>query len=172
MAELLYKLETVSMEMGLAINKSKTKLMIIDRFKAIQRNNVLHDYETVTQFPYLGSLITNKGSSEPEIRRRTGMAKSAMTQLSNILRDRNITHRTKIHLVRTLVFSIALYSAETWTLKAADRQRIDAFEMWCWRLCGVSDKEHFRQSILTVCGRRNSADSLQNQNLYTQESAL
>lgn len=133
MAELLHKLETISIEMGLVINKSKTKLMIIDRFTAIQRNNLLHDYETVTQFQYLGSLITNKGSSEPEIRRRIGMAKSAMTQLSKIWRDRNITHRTKIHLVRTLVFSIALYSAETWTFKAADRQRIDAFEMWCWR---------------------------------------
>lgn len=133
MAELLRRLETASLEMGLAINKSKTKLMIVDRFDTIQRTDILQDYETVNQFQYLGSLITNKGSSEPEIRRRIGMAKTAMTQLSKVWKDRNIRYRTKIHLVRTLVFSIALYGAETWTFKAADRLRIDAFEMWCWR---------------------------------------
>lgn len=59
--------------------------------------------------------------------------KSAMTELNKVWRDRNITNRTKVHLVRTLVFPIALYGVETWTIKAADRKRIDAFEMWCWR---------------------------------------
>lgn len=133
MAELLNRLETVSLSKGLAINKNKTKLMIVDRPATLQRTNLLQEYETVEQFQYLGSVITNKGSSEPEIRRRIGMAKSAMTQLNKIWKDRNITRRTKIHLIRTLVFSIFLYGAETWTIKATDRHRIDAFEMWVWR---------------------------------------
>lgn len=133
MAELLNRLETTSLEMGLDINKSKTKLMVIDRFASIQRTNILQEYESVNQFQYLGSMVTNKGNSEPEIRRRIGMAKSAMTELNKVWRDRNITNRTKVHLVRTLVFPIALYGVETWTIKAADRKRIDAFEMWCWR---------------------------------------
>ncbi|XP_047041071.1 uncharacterized protein LOC124645313 [Helicoverpa zea] len=133
MAELLNRLETVSLQMGLAINKSKTKLMVIDRFATIQRTNLLQEYETVDQFQYLGSTITNKGSSESEIRRRIGMARTAMTELSKVWKDRNITNRTKMHLVRILVFPIALYGVETWTIKAALRQKIDAFEMWCWR---------------------------------------
>lgn len=61
------------------------------------------------------------------------MAKSAMSQLHRTWRDRNISLKTKTKLVRTLVFSILLYGAETWTLRSADRKRIDAFEMWCWR---------------------------------------
>ncbi|KAL0878559.1 hypothetical protein ABMA27_003646 [Loxostege sticticalis] len=133
MAELLERLKTTSLKMGLDINKKKTKVMIVDRFNVAQRTDLLQEFETVERFQYLGSVITNRGSCEPEIRRRIGMAKTAMTQLGKIWKDRNVTNRTKTHLVRTLVFSIFLYGAETWTLKAADRQRIDAFEMWCWR---------------------------------------
>ncbi|KAL0833107.1 hypothetical protein ABMA28_001217 [Loxostege sticticalis] len=119
--------------MGLVMNKKKTKVMIVDRFNAAQRTDLLQEFETVERYQYLGSVITNRGSCEPEIRRRIGMAKTAMTQLGKIWKGRNVTNRTKTHLVRTLVFSIFLYGAETWTLKAANRQRIDAFEMWCWR---------------------------------------
>ena len=72
-------------------------------------------------------VISNKGNSEPEIRSRIGMAKTAMHQLTKIWKDSNIRKRTKIHVVRTLVFSIFLYGAEAWTLKATDRQRIDEF---------------------------------------------
>lgn len=133
MKELLDRLEAISLNMGLAINKSKTKLLVVDRFSSTQRTDLLAEYEAVNQFVYLGSVITDKGSCEPEIRRRIGMAKTAMTQLSKVWKDRNVSNRTKIHLVHSLVFPIALYGAETWTIKAADRNRVDAFEMWCWR---------------------------------------
>ncbi|XP_028034121.1 uncharacterized protein LOC114245976 [Bombyx mandarina] len=87
MKELLVRLEAISLNMGLAINKSKTKLLVVDRFSSIQRTDLLAEYEAVDQFVYLGSVITDKGSCEPEIRRRIGMAKTAMTQLSKVWKD-------------------------------------------------------------------------------------
>ncbi|XP_071580973.1 uncharacterized protein [Temnothorax nylanderi] len=134
--ELTKMLELVtkeSNEVGLHINLEKTKLMVIDRGNTIQRNNVRPDMETVNEFIYLGSLISNIGGSEAEIRRRIAMSRTAMANLRRIWEDKQITTNTKIALVRSLVFSIFSYGAETWTIKAADRHRIDAFEMWCWR---------------------------------------
>ncbi|XP_062525565.1 uncharacterized protein LOC119628825 [Bombyx mori] len=87
MKELLDRLEAISLNMGLAINKSKTKLLVVDRFSSTQRTDLLAEYEAVDQFVYLGSVITDKGSCEPEIRRRIGMAKTAMTQLSKVWKD-------------------------------------------------------------------------------------
>ncbi|CAH2210972.1 jg14263 [Pararge aegeria aegeria] len=89
--------------------------------------------EIVENFIYLGSNISATGSCETEVRRRIGLAKSAMSQLHRTWKDRNISIKTKVRLVRALIFPIFTYAAETWTIKAADRQRIDAFEMWCWR---------------------------------------
>ncbi|VEN61013.1 unnamed protein product, partial [Callosobruchus maculatus] len=89
--------------------------------------------EVVQSFVYLGSLIDNSGSCENEIRRRIQQARVAMTKLTKIWRDHSITKATKMSLVQTLVFSIFLYASETWTVKKADRARIDAFEMWTWR---------------------------------------
>lgn len=142
MVALLNRMEAISKDMGLSINRSKTKLMVVDRAQKLHFSGTLK-LESVDNFVYLGSIITNNGSSELEIRRRIAMAKTAMSQLQNIWRDRNISRHTKIKLVRTLVFSIFLYACETWTIKAADRTRIDAFEMWCWRrMLGVSWVEH------------------------------
>ena len=93
MVDLLDRLESVSKEHGLVINKKKTKLMVVDRFDSIQRSEALNAYETVTEFQYLGSVISNKGNSEPEIRRRIGMAKTAMNQLTKIWKDNNILIR-------------------------------------------------------------------------------
>ncbi|VEN39957.1 unnamed protein product [Callosobruchus maculatus] len=89
--------------------------------------------EVVQCFVYLGSLIDNSGSCENEIRRRIQQARVAMTELTKIWRDHNITKATKMLLVQSLVFSIFSYASETWTIKKADRARIDAFEMWTWR---------------------------------------
>lgn len=133
MVELIQRLEIVSQEMGLKINQAKTKLMIIDRTDTLRTGNALSQYDIVDSFVYLGSTISNKGGSEIEIRRRIGMAKSAMSQLDKIWKDRNVLKKTKIYIIRTLVFPIFLYGAESWTLKTADRKRIDAFEMFCWR---------------------------------------
>ena len=132
MINLLTRMEEISLELGLKINHAKTKLMVVDRANKLQLTGAL-DLETVNDFVYLGSNISNTGSCEKEIRRRIGMAKSAMSQLQKIWKDRSISRKTKVKLVNSLVFSIFNYGVETWTLKKADRDRIDAFEMWCWR---------------------------------------
>jgi hypothetical protein len=134
MAELIRRVETESNVLGLQINRPKTKIMIIDRHQQLQNNNsALNGIDVVDNFVYLGSLISNNGGSELEIRRRITLAKSAMSQLTKIWKNRAITTAVKIRLVKSLVFSVCLYGVETWTMKAADRRRIDAFEMWSWR---------------------------------------
>ncbi|KMQ86521.1 endonuclease-reverse transcriptase [Lasius niger] len=90
-------------------------------------------YEVVSRFEYLGLVITNTGDCEPEIRRRIAMARSSTTKLTRIWKDTSITIKTKLRLLRILIFPIATYAAETWTVKMADRRRIDALEMWCYR---------------------------------------
>lgn len=132
--ELLNKLENMSADYGLRVNYSKTKIMIIDRESENRGQPVgIGGCEVVQQFIYLGSTLHNSGSCEPEIRRRIQLAKVAMTQLTKLWRDRNLTKNTKIQLVRALVFPVFSYGSETWVIRAADRRRIDAFEMWCWR---------------------------------------
>lgn len=132
MCILLERMERISNDMGLSINRHKTKIMVIDRTNTLKLTGALN-LQKVDYFVYLGSTITNNGSCEPDVRRRIGMAKSAMSQLHKTWRDRNISLKTKIKLVHTLVFPIFLYGAETWTLRSTDCKRIDAFEMWCWR---------------------------------------
>ena len=132
MVTFLTRMGRISEEMGLSINRSKTKLIIVDRSGKLELNGSLN-FELTDNFIYLGYSISNNGSCEVEVRRRIGMAKSAMSQLDRVWKDRSISITTKSYLVRTLVFSIFIYGAETWTLKKADRDRIDAFEMWCWR---------------------------------------
>lgn len=133
MAAILERIERVSLEFGLHINRSKTKVMTVDRAQVLSPSNALKDYEKVEEFIYLGSLISNSGNCEKEIGRRIGMAKSAMTSLDKIWKDRNIRRVTKMRLVRTLVFSIFLYGVETWCLRKKERKKIEAFEMYCWR---------------------------------------
>ena len=120
--------------MGLFLNVAKIKLMVIG---ADQPDNPLivdgEEVERVTEFNFLGALITQDGGCKMEIRRRLAMARSTMVKLSKIWADRGITKATKIRLVRALVFPIATYGCESWTLSKADCNKIDAFEMWCWR---------------------------------------
>ena len=98
MINLLTRMEEISLELGLKINHAKTKLMVVDRANKLQLTGAL-DLETVNDFVYLGSNISNTGSCEKEIRRRIGMAKSAMSQLQNIWKDRSISRKTKVKLV-------------------------------------------------------------------------
>ena len=91
------------------------------------------EVEHVTQFNFLGSLITTSSGCSAELRRRMAMAKSAMVGLNKIWTDRGITKATKKHLVSALIFPIATYGCESWTLTKADQSRITCFEMWCWR---------------------------------------
>lgn len=112
--------------LGLNINKSKTKAMLVDRTSQLSRTCELSDLEFVSEFVYLGSLPTNEGGSEREIRRRTQIAKTIMKKLTCILQNRKISKVTKIRLVRILIFSIFLYGVESWTIRAKERKKIDA----------------------------------------------
>ena len=89
--------------------------------------------ETVTDFIFLGSKITADGDYTHEIKRCLLLGRKAMTNLDSILKSRDITLLTKIHLVKAVVFPVVMYGCESWTVKKAERQRIDAFELWCWR---------------------------------------
>ncbi|XP_037875941.1 uncharacterized protein LOC101744016 isoform X1 [Bombyx mori] len=116
LADLFRRVEYESSLVGLSVNKSKTKVMIVDRTSQLSRTGELSDLEFVSEFIYLGSLLTDRGGSEGEIRRRTQMAKTAMTKLKRIWQNRKVSNVTKMRLVRTLVFSIFLYGAESWTI--------------------------------------------------------
>ena len=89
--------------------------------------------ETVTDFIFLGFKITADGGCSHEIKRHLLLGRKAMTNLENILKSRDITLPTKVHLVKAMVFPVVLYECESWTIKKAELQRIDAFELWCWR---------------------------------------
>ena len=89
--------------------------------------------ETVTDFIFLGSKITANGDCSHEIKRLLCLGRKAMTNLDNILKSRNITLSTKIHLVKAMVFPVVMYGCESWIVKKAECQRIDVFELWCWR---------------------------------------
>ena len=89
--------------------------------------------KTVTDFIFLGSKFTADGDCSHEIKRRLLLGRSVMTNLDRILKSRDITLPTKVRLVKAMVFPVVMYGCETWTVKKAERQRIDAFELWCWR---------------------------------------
>ena len=89
--------------------------------------------ETVSDFIFLGAKITADGDCSHEIKRRLLLGRNVMTNLDSILKNRDITLPTKVRLVKTMVFPVVMYGCESWTVKKAERQRIDAFELWCWR---------------------------------------
>ena len=91
------------------------------------------DGETVTDFTFLGSEINAVGDRSHEIKRHLLLGRKAMTNLDSILKTRDITLPTMIHLVKTMVFPVVMYGCESWTIKKAEHLRIDAFELWCWR---------------------------------------
>ena len=90
--------------------------------------------ETVTEFILGGSKITADGDCSHEIKRCLLLGRKAMTNLDSILKSRDITLLTKVHLVKAMVFPIVMYGCESWTIKKAEHRRIDAFELWCWRI--------------------------------------
>ena len=89
--------------------------------------------ETVSDFIFLDSKITADGDCGHEIKRRLLLGRKVMTNLDSILKSRDITLPTKFHLVKAMVFPVVMYGCESWTVKKAECQRIDAFELWCWR---------------------------------------
>ena len=89
--------------------------------------------ETVTDCIFLGSKITAEGDCSHEIKRCLLLERKAMTNLDSILKSRDITLPTEVHIVKAIVFPVVMYGCESWTIKKAEHQRIDAFELWCWR---------------------------------------
>ena len=89
--------------------------------------------ETVSDFILGGSKITADGDCSNEIKRQLLLGRKVMTNLDSIFKTRGITLPTKVHLVKAMVFPVVMYGCESWTMKKAERQRIDAFELWCWR---------------------------------------
>ena len=89
--------------------------------------------KTVTDFIFLGSKITANGDCSHEIKRRLLLGRKVMTNLDSILKSRDITLSTKVRLVKLWFFPVVMYGCESWTIEKAERQRIDAFELWCWR---------------------------------------
>ena len=91
------------------------------------------DGETVADFMFLGSNITADGDCSNEIKKRLLLGRKVMTKLDSILKSKDITLPTKVHLVKVMVFPVVMYGCESWTVKNAECQKIDAFELWCWR---------------------------------------
>ena len=89
--------------------------------------------ETLTDFIFWVSKITADGDCSHEIKRHLLLVRKVMTNLDSILKSRDITLPTKVHLVKGMVYLVVMYGCESWTIKKAERQKIDAFELWCWR---------------------------------------
>ena len=128
---LLMKVKEESENVGLKLNIQKTKIMASGPITSWQIDG--ETMETVTDFLFLGSKITGDGDCSQEIKRHLFLGRKAMTNLDSILKSRDITLPTKVHLVKAMVFPVVLYGCESWTIKEAKHQRIDAFELWCWR---------------------------------------
>ena len=128
---LLMKVKEESEKVSLKLNIQKTKIMASDPITSweIGRETV----ETVADFIFLGSKITADGDCSHEIKRRFLLGRKVTTNLDSIFKSRDITLPTKICLVKAMVYPVAMYGCESWTIKKAEQQRIDAFELWCWR---------------------------------------
>ena len=118
--------------------------------------------ETVTDFILGGSKITADGDCSHEIKRRLLLGRKVMTNLDNILKSRDITLPTKVHLLKAMVFPVVMYGCESWTIKKAEHWRIDAFELWCWRrlLRGPWTARRSNQSILKEISPEYSLEGL------------
>ena len=145
---LLMKVKEESEKVGLKLNILKMKIMASSPITSWQIDG--ETVETVADFIFLGSKITADGDCSHEIQRRLLLGRKVMTNLDSILKSRDITLSTKVRLVKAMVFPVVMYGCESWTVKKAECQRIDAFEVWCWRrLLRIPwSARRFNQSIL------------------------
>ena len=125
---LLMKVKVESEKVGLKLNIQKTKIVASGPITSWEI-----DGETVSDFIFWGSKITAVGNCSHEIKRRLLLRRKVMTNLDSLLKSRDITLPTKVRLVKAMVFPVVVYGCESWTVKKAEGQRIDAFELWCWR---------------------------------------
>ena len=130
---LVRRVKEESAQMGLHLNIKKTKVMTTADNGATRIKIDNEEIEPVQDFIFLGSKIDRTGESGPEIKRRIALGRTAMQEMTKIWKSNDISIATKTRLVNAIIFPIATYACETWTLKKADRRKIDAFELWCWR---------------------------------------
>ena len=128
---LLMKVKEGSEKSGLKLNIQKTKIMASSPIPSWEIDG--ETVETVSDFIFLGSKITADGNCSHEIKRCLLLGRKVMTNLDSILKSRDITLLTKVRLVKAMVFPVVMYGCESWTVKKAEHQRIDSFELWCWR---------------------------------------
>ena len=120
-----------SEKVGLKLNVQKTKIMASSPITLWEIDG--ETMETVSDFIFGGSKITADGDCSHEIKRHLLVGRKVMTNLDSIFKSRDITLPTKVRLVKAMVFPVVMYGFESWTVKKAERRRIDAFELWCWR---------------------------------------
>ena len=145
---LLMKVKEESEKVGLKLNIQKTKIMASSPIASQKIDG--ETVETVTDFIFGGSKVTADGGCSHEIKRYLLLGREVMTNLDSILKSRDITLSTKVHLVKAVVSPVVMYGCESWIIKKAEHWRIDAFELWCWRrLLRVPwTARRFNQSIL------------------------
>ena len=124
------KVKVESEKVGLKLNIQKTKIMASGPIISWEIDG--ETVETVSEFIFVGSKITADGDCSHEIKRRLLLGRKVMTKVDSIFKTRDITLPTKVRLVKAMVFPVVMYGCESWTLKDAERQRIDVFELWCW----------------------------------------
>ena len=122
----------MKVKVGLKLNIQKTKIMASSPITSWQIDG--ETVETVAEFIFLGSKITADGDCSHEIKRCLLFERKVMTNPDSIFKSRDITLPTKVHLVKAMVFPMVMYGCEIWTVKKAEHRRIDAFELWCWRI--------------------------------------
>ena len=154
------KVQEESERVGLKLNIQKTKIMAFGPITSWEIDG--ETVETVSDFIFGGSKITADGDCSHEIKRCLLLGRKAMTNLDGIVKSRDITLPTKVYIVKAMVFPVVMYGCESWTIKKAKRQRIDAFELWCWRrLLRVPwTARRSNQSILKEISPRCSLEGL------------
>ena len=145
---LLMKVKEESEKAGLTLNIQKTKIMASGPITSWEIDG--ETVETVSDFSFGGSKITPHGDCSHEIKRLLFLGRKVMTNLDSILKSRDITLPTKVHLVKAVDFPVVMYGCESWTVKNTECRKIDAFELWCWRrlLRVPSTVRRSNQSIL------------------------
>ena len=120
-----------SEKVGLKLNIQKSRIMASSPITSWQIDG--ETVETVADFIFLGSKVTAYGDCSHEIKRRLFLGRKVLTNLDSILKSRDITLSTRVRLVKAMVFPVVMYGCESCTVKKAERRKIDAFELWCWR---------------------------------------
>ena len=128
---LLMKVKEESEKVGLKLNIKKVRIMAYGPITSWEIDG--ETVETVSDLIFLGSKITVDGDCSHEIKRCLLLGRKVITKLDSVLKSRDITLLTKVHLVKAMVFPVVMYGCERWTVKKAEHQKIDAFELWCWR---------------------------------------